>query len=71
MIFYDVSAEYTLSQMIPAIIDKLDHLKRTGSDDEYSDGQRTAYVECLELIQKWEKSKFYNLNFHIETKYPI
>lgn len=71
MILSDESAEYTLAQMISEICEKLDDLKYASPNDNYISGLKTAYVECLEIIQLWEKSKQFGLNFHIETMYPI
>ncbi len=71
MILNDVSAEYALAQMIHEICKKLDELKYTNKNDAYTNGMRTAYVECLEIIQMWNKSKHFGLNFHIESMYPI
>lgn len=71
MILNNVSAEYALAQMIPVICDKLDELKHADPNDKFADGLRTAYVECLEYIQMWQKSKLYGLDFNIESMYPL
>ena len=34
-------------------------------------GERTAYTECLEIIQEWEGAEKNGLNFNIEEKYPL
>ncbi len=34
-------------------------------------GEKTAYVECLEIIQLWEKAQTFGLNYDIEKRYPI
>lgn len=34
-------------------------------------GEKTAYVECLEMIQKWVKSKEIGLDYIIEERYPL
>ncbi len=34
-------------------------------------GEKTAYVECLEMIQKWHRSKEIGLDYEIEKKYPL
>ncbi len=34
-------------------------------------GEKTAYVECLEIIQNWEKSKEHGLDFDLSEKYPV
>lgn len=34
-------------------------------------GEKTAYTECLEMLQHWEKAKENGLYFDIEKKYPL
>lgn len=34
-------------------------------------GEKTAYVECLEVIQLWEKAQTFGLDYDIEQRYPI
>ena len=34
-------------------------------------GEKTAYVECLEVIQLWEKAQTFGLDYDIEPRYPI
>lgn len=34
-------------------------------------GEKTAYVECLEIIQFWEKAQTFGLDYDIENRYPI
>lgn len=40
-------------------------------DEQFQYGERTAYTECLEMIQDWSKAKKYGLDFNIEEKYPL
>lgn len=68
MILKDVDAEYALSQMIHEIERAADKL---GDKDDYVLGQKTAYVEVLEILQRWDKSSLYGLDYNIEIKYPI
>ena len=39
--------------------------------DQFVYGEKTAYVECLEILQLWEESATHGLNFDIEGMYPI
>ncbi len=48
-------------------LDELNDLPRS----DFIHGEMTAYVETLEILQKWKKSKTYELNFVIEDKYKI
>lgn len=34
-------------------------------------GEKTAYVECLEMIQSWEYAHGAGLNYDIEKRFPI
>lgn len=39
--------------------------------DEFSNGQRHAFVEQLEVLQKWERAEEFGLTGNIEDKYPL
>lgn len=64
-----LSSEDLLVDMIGEIRSRLDKLGNI--DDKYNLGLKTAYVECLEIIQLWNKACPFGLNFDIETVYPI
>lgn len=51
----------------------LEELKETDKADinQFCYGERTAYTECLEIVQTWEKAREYGLGFDIESKYPL
>ncbi len=34
-------------------------------------GEKTAYVECLEIVQQWECAEDIGLNYEIEKRYPL
>ena len=38
---------------------------------DFLEGEKFAYVECLEMIQEWEKADEYGLDYDIEEKYPV
>lgn len=41
-------------------------------DDDFLLGEKTAMIECLEIIQQyWKHAKKFGLNYDIEKKYPI
>ena len=42
-----------------------------GDADGFRYGQRTAYTECLEMVQLWEGAGSIGLGFEIEKKYPL
>ncbi len=40
-------------------------------ENAFAYGEKTAYVECLEVIQLWEKAQTFGLDYDIEQRYPI
>lgn len=38
---------------------------------QFVEGERTAYVECLEIIQMWDSAAQHGLNWDIEARYPL
>lgn len=39
--------------------------------DQFIFGERTAYVECLEIIQERIEAEKYELAFDIEERFPV
>jgi len=64
-----MNSEQVLEYMIDLLLDYVDELLEGKGDFCY--GERTAYTECLEIMQHWDKAKFKGLNFGIEKKYPL
>ncbi len=67
------TAEETLTYLIELFIDYLEEIQEI---DEYNKnqfvyGEKTAYIECLEIIQYWQHSKLNGLNFDIEKRFPL
>ena len=59
--------------LIDLLTDNLDELNfATGEDaDQFAYGEKTAYAECLEVIQLWSESEKNGLDYAIEKKYPL
>ena len=34
-------------------------------------GEKTAYTECLDIIQNWDDAKLVGLDYDIEKRYPL
>ena len=34
-------------------------------------GEKTAYVECLEILSQWEHAPKHGLSFDIEDRFPL
>ncbi len=64
-----MNSEQVLEYMIELLLEYVDELFCENNDFCY--GERTAYTECLEIIQYWEKAKVKGLDFDIEKKYPL
>ena len=65
-----MNAEETLIYIIELFtyyLEELNELKR----NDFIHGEMTAFVETLEIIQYWNKSKKHGLNYEIEDKYKI
>ena len=67
------SAEETLSYMIDLFLEYLESLSSTQNPEkeQFILGERTAYVECLEIIQCWEHARKNGLDFDIEARFPV
>lgn len=67
------NAKETLIMLIDLLVCYLEELAEFNYCEEelFQYGEKTAYVECLEAIQCWDKAKEHGLNFEIEKKYPL
>lgn len=65
-----MNTEELLFYIIELFIYYLDELNGLERND-FTHGEMTAYVETLEIIQYWNKSKNHGLNYKIEDKYKI
>ncbi len=65
-------AEDILIDMIHFFQEYLDAINDYNDVDmDFLEGEKFAYVECLEMIQEWEKADEYGLDYDIEEKYPV
>lgn len=65
------NANELLEFMISALLLALEELSSSSKKDLFCYGEQTAYVECLEWLQQWEKAEEYGLHFHVETRFPL
>ena len=65
-----MNAEETIIYLIQLYTQYLEELNAIPRND-FTIGEMTAYVETLEILQRWEKAKRYGLDFVIEDKYKI
>ena len=68
-----MKAKEVLEHMAERLLEYLEELRDTKLDDAdcFGYGERTAYTECLEMVQLWENAKQAGLDFEIEKKYPL
>lgn len=65
-----MNAEETIIYLIQLYIQYLDELNLSPRND-FTIGEMTAYIETLEILQRWEKATRHGLDFVIEDKYKI
>ena len=68
-----MGAKEVLEHMAKTLLKYVEELKNAKANDAdgFRYGERTAYTECLEMIQRWEGAKQAGLDFEIEQKYPL
>lgn len=68
-----MKAKEILIYMIETLLFYLEELAEITDIDskQFAYGEKTAYIECLEMMQLWEGAKKHSLNFDIETKFPL
>ncbi len=65
------NANELLSFMISSLLLALEELSTIPKSDAFCDGEKTAYVECLEWLQQWEHAETFGLNFDVEKRFPL
>lgn len=67
------SAETVLRNMIELIQISLSELVEIidNPSTQFEYGEKTAYVECLEIIQEWEQAANCGLDYNIEKRFPL
>lgn len=53
------------------ILSSLDELTDAALEGDFILGQKYAYVECLELLQRLANPSELHIDFAIEDKYPL
>lgn len=68
-----MQAANILKYMIDLLLSYLEELSsvKTIDENDFAYGEKTAYTECLEIVQLWEHARSYGLDFDIEKKYPL
>ena len=66
----NMNAEDVIVYLIDLLTDYLDELN-TYEQNDFTLGEKTAYVETLEILQSWKDAKSHGLDYRIEDKYKI
>ena len=65
-----MDAEDVIIYLIKLSTEYLDEINEC-EPNEFTRGEKTAYVEVLEVLQDWEGAKAHGLDYNIEDKYKI
>lgn len=68
------TAEQVLIDTIVRVKETLEELYgkwNASANADFVSGEKTAYVDVLELLSTWEDAEEYGLNFAIQQKYAI
>ena len=67
------TANELLIFLIPLLTAYLEELSSSSALDEnlFCYGEKTAYTECLEILQEWEFAESLGLDFEIENRFPL
>ncbi len=65
-----LTAEETLRQLIERLTRCLTELEGA-PHTEFTYGEKTAYVECLEWIQRWQEAAKNGLEGNVEKRFPL
>ncbi len=68
-----MTAEETLTYLIEIVSSYLEELSQYDiyEKNAFIYGEKTAYVECLEILQKWKDARENGLNYDIEERFPL
>ncbi len=68
-----MTADETLSYAINYLLLILQELSEITDcpSQAFDYGQKTAFTECLEILQLWTKARNGILNFDIEKRFPL
>lgn len=68
---HNLPAEQVLALLIEIIETDLAELLETESKNDFIVGEWYAYIECLEVIFRWNKAKKIGLDYNPELKFKI
>lgn len=68
-----MKAEKVLNYMIDTLLLYAEELKDVydGTDLKFEYGEKTAYIECLEMLSLWEGASGCGLDFDVEKAFGL
>ncbi len=66
-----LSAVETLQYMIDMLTYSLLELEDCEEPNDFTYGEKTAYVECMEWLQSWEEAAKNGLDYEIESRFVL
>ncbi len=61
----------TLLYLIQRLTHNLLELQEGLEETDFIQGERTAYVECMEWLQRWRAAEENGLDYEIEKRFPL
>lgn len=63
-----LTSDEIVIRMMNVILNNLDELKGVQNipEEAFQYGEKTAYIECFELMQEWEKAGNFGVGFDVE-----
>ena len=67
------NADELLIFLISLLTSYLEELSSASAADSdlFCYGEKTAYAECLEMLQRWEHAERNGLDFNVEKRFPL
>ncbi len=66
-----LTAEETLKYMIELLTLTLEELNGVAEQTDFTYGEKTAYIECLEWIENWNKAPQNGLDYNVEQRFVL
>ncbi len=68
-----LTAKQTLKNLIDVLTESLQELNEEPPSEtaDYIQGEKTAYAECLEIVQKWKRAKRYGIDYDVEKEFCL
>ncbi len=67
----NLTAKQTLLYMVELFTEYVQELEMADKNNDFAYGEKTAYIECLEVMQHWKGAKAAGLDYEIEKRYPL